>query len=338
MPRTGAGLALLLGVFILSCGWAFWPLVGASTRWRSAYVGGGALIGASFATAPMQVDSLSRAALYGGFISVVGSVLIPAFSPYLRQLFAPGTGGAHVAGGSAERRPPSEGDPLSKITYETTPPNLAVWPKTTGRWLAETWVMKLLEDDEHRVRVEDALGVLGSLAGFSVIAALREMAGSRAALQRNGIAVLTTRDGSEYYFGDMLNTFLLEHPAESVFAQVTAPLRTAGRPVPDPIPIVRRVASTVGSDQFGIPDLPPEHHVDDSAVKIAKAMWPYVYRQAGLDRLPPTTWTNTFLHAIRTLNENSPGVLDDTMRARIVLECAFPAAHIDPETVPREAA
>lgn len=286
-----------------------------------------------------------------GFALVASSILFPALLPYVRHLFGPASGGAHLAdGGFGPRSTPAPmgrperpapgpaSDPLAGIAFETTPPTLAVWPEATGRWLAETWVVKLLEGQEHRVRVEDALGILGSLTGFSVIAALREMAGSRAALQRRGIVVMTTTDGSEYYFGDMLNTFLLEHPAESVFAQVTAPLRVAGKPVPDPIPIVRRVASTLGSDQFGIPDLPPEHYVDDNAVKIAKVMWPHVYRQARLDRLPPGTWTNTFLHAIRTLNENSPGILDDTMRARIVLECAFPTAHLDPETIPLEAA
>lgn len=229
-------------------------------------------------------------------------------------------------------------DPLANINYETKPPQLGVLPEATGRFLGENWVLNLLADQEHRVRIEDALGILGSLAGFSVIAALREMAGSRAALQRAGMAVMSATDGSEYYFGDVLNTFLLEDPAESVFAQVTAPLRQAGKPVPDPLPIVKRVASTVGSDKFGIPDLPPEHRVDDNAVNIAKVMWPHAYRAAALDRLSPQTWTNTFLHAIRVLNEKSPGILDDTMRARIVLECAFPASHLDPETIQSKAA
>lgn len=221
---------------------------------------------------------------------------------------------------------------------EAGAPRLGFWQIGTAKFLAENWVMHAAKGPDGRVRVEDALGVLGSLAGFSVIAASRQIAGSRLGLQRLGIMFVTTTDGSTYHFGGFLNQVLLEHPTESLFAHITAPLRAAGVPVPDTLPIVKRVAETVGSDHYGVLDLPPEHTVDDNPVNIVSAMWASVVRCAALGERPPQTWTATFAEAIRLLNERSPGLLDDTMRARIVLECALRTAHLDPDTIMARAA
>jgi len=212
-------------------------------------------------------------------------------------------------------------------------PQLGFQQIAAAKFLAENWTPHVVADEEGRVRIEDALAVLGSLAGFSVIAALHRIAGSREALQRGGVMVIGTKSGAEYYFGGMLNHVLVDHPVESLLAQVCAPLHAAGSSVPDALLMVNRVAATVGSDEFGVPDLPAEHAVDASAVRVVTLLWNDAVRAAALDELPPQTWTNTFLHAIRILNKNTPGLLDETMRARIVLECALPAAHLDPVAI-----
>ncbi len=213
------------------------------------------------------------------------------------------------------------------------------WPVVTGRYLAENWVMHTLKEEGGRVRLEDALGVLGALAGYSIIAALHRMAGgTRENLQRSGLMVIGTENGTEYYFGDLLNAFLIEDPIQGLYEAACEPLRKAGRPVPDPMPLVQRIASSVGSDQYGIPDLPPEHRVRYRPVDVVNVLWPAVYRAAALDERDPTTWTISFLHAIRVLNEKSPGMIDDAVRAQIVMECAFPTAHLDPDTVLEAAA
>jgi hypothetical protein len=194
------------------------------------------------------------------------------------------------------------------------------------------WLKTTLRD-ERGVRVQTLLGVLGSLAGFACQMAIREQARLRGhPAERITLIEITTKDGRRAFFGDPLNALLLEGP-KSVWA-VTAggahSLGVAAAALPDVREIAGHVSKSLGSDAYGIPRLPKGNELPDTPAAIVKAFWPTVQKTLLHYRIGSAQWPLTLSIAIQRTMIEGKDALDPFVAATIVMECAVPAAKLDP--------
>ena len=188
--------------------------------------------------------------------------------------------------------------------------------------------------DNRGVRVETVLGGLGALAGFC---AVHDVAGrvaeGRLKAEMPGVAIVDTKDGARFWFGNEINAHVVENPHSiwSLTAGMAAKL--GATELPDLDGLFRRVAAALGNDEFGVADLPPEHMPGDSAPSFAREIFPVAARVLGQYDLARGQWPLAVALSIQEIMEMAKDQLDPAMMARIVMEMAVPASKLDPETV-----
>lgn len=182
--------------------------------------------------------------------------------------------------------------------------------------------------DERGIRYEDALAAAGSLLGFSA------SAGSVAALSAApvvdiGINIVETADGSAWLFGDRINDLLIENPV-SALNLVGWHVRTLGGTPPDLLPIVRRMAATVGSADYGQLDLGTAPLPSQDFRAWVQQLWPDI--GPALEGSIPLAqlWPRTLYRSVVTILDMSRDRIDPTLAGRIVAEYALAACHLDP--------
>ncbi len=214
---------------------------------------------------------------------------------------------------------------------------------------------------DRGVQAETLLVSAGALSGFSVIHAVFEaylkpgriqLGDAQAASAGKAIVEAKGADGRNYYFGDVINSFLVATPAPSarpffVWGYLAGIAINAGVPaaeLPDINEMFQRAASTVGGPEFGIPRMPPNLKPMLTPRQAVERLWPAV--RAGLGR---TDWPGAngravdvehwpILCAIATqqLMGQVKGVMDMKVALRLVMESAIFMSKIDPRSVPQE--
>ncbi|KFC74536.1 hypothetical protein FG93_01122 [Bosea sp. LC85] len=203
-------------------------------------------------------------------------------------------------------------------------------PQLVGRILFDM-VGKMIANDRG-VRMEDLLAILASCGGFSCLsAAFSEVLGPTPPTGNN-LTVVEGKDGHRYFFGDLPNRYLIE----SEFALLGLALGMAqacGGTVSLDMAhqTMRRVANTVGGDEFGKPELPTEHRPGDFPINYVRDHWPKALEALNFYEVPPTLRPAAIGFALQRAIEAGQDAIDPTMAARIVIECAVPMAKIDPE-------
>ena len=213
--------------------------------------------------------------------------------------------------------------------------------------------------DSRGVHVETLLTVAGALAGFSAQYAIRETIVKTGKLPEHGVGTdfnggafveIRTDDGSVYYFGDILNSYLVPTPLNNpdfgpgnhcLFNIVGGAVVAAGGRIlsqADYSEIFRRTASTIGTPQFGIPMLPNNHSAAMSPVQALKASWPTA--KTILTRSDPRFFDGVALKSqycpvvlavvINGLVQQAKATLDPSLAMRIVFEAAIPMSKINP--------
>ncbi|MGB8355839.1 MAG: hypothetical protein WCD79_18215 [Chthoniobacteraceae bacterium] len=183
---------------------------------------------------------------------------------------------------------------------------------------------------ERGVHIESFLVVLGSLAGFSCQMAAREkLANPTGGPQAQGSwAIATGSDGTQYYFGDLLNKPLVEDQ-HSVWSLVAGAVQKLGAQIPDVNDIFKHVAGTVGSGGFGVPRIPADHSPGDLPINFLKVAWPKMLPLISQLCDGPGEWPLLFGIAIQEAIGMAKGMINPTLAASIAMEAAVPMSKVD---------
>jgi hypothetical protein len=201
----------------------------------------------------------------------------------------------------------------------------------------EQWLAKELRHVD--ARCETILTAVGALAGFAAQHGIWEavVRPGKMALQQ-AFVIIETRSGETYFFGDFLNNILATQKPEylSVWKIVSAAAKAMGATdLPDMAPIFKNCAETVGSPQFGLPNLPDGHIPSMLPRDALTRFWPGTLKmlRVGSD---PLTCAVDVATAAEQLMLSMKGEIDPALAARIVMEAAIPMSKVDPLTVPKE--
>ena len=186
---------------------------------------------------------------------------------------------------------------------------------------------------ERGVRIEDALAVLASVGGHAcLIAAFDRIMRNGRQMTGGQLVVLGGADGHSYYFGDLPNEYLLESHLSLLSLTLGAAQAHGGAvSLEKAHEVMKHVASTVGTDQFGIPRISGPHRPGDLPFNYVKYITPKIFEALDLYETPVAMRPSAIGFAIQQAIDMGKAVLDPTIAADIVTECAVPAAKFDPK-------
>jgi hypothetical protein len=164
--------------------------------------------------------------------------------------------------------------------------------------------------DASGIHAETVLATLGALAGFGVPMGIREdFIKSGKIAKEAAFTTVTTKDGSTYYFGDLLNEGLVaSRPGNySVWTLVGgAAQRLGAKSLPDLKDLFSHVSRSVGGKEFGVPRLP-----------LRNIQWSLIL---------------AFAAQLFMVNE-AKDIIEPGLAARVVMEAAVPMSKEDPRRV-----
>ncbi len=186
--------------------------------------------------------------------------------------------------------------------------------------------------NDKGVHFESFLTVLGALGGFScqVSVCEQERAGTlpHPGPGKTVWAVANGANGKRYYFGDALNQPLVEGPL-SIWSLVVGILQHLGADRPDIASIFQHIASTVGTDGFGVPRIPEDHAPGDLPLNYIKVVWPHVFPLVKEISAKPADWPVVFGIAMQQAIMMGKDMVPPALCASILMECAVPMSKVD---------
>ena len=186
--------------------------------------------------------------------------------------------------------------------------------------------------DERGIHLESLFCALGALAGRACQDSIRARALSEGKPADAYFTVATTTDGHKYYFGDALNQPLAEDRV-SVWSLVAgAAAHDGAKQLPDLNEIFKHNAAVLGSEQFGIPRLPPEHPVQALPLDYARKLWPDTRKVLVEFAGEPRMWPVAIGLAVQELMAQTRGQVPPALVARIVMESAIPVSKVPIES------
>lgn len=183
---------------------------------------------------------------------------------------------------------------------------------------------------ELGIHTESILGALGALAGYSCQASVRALARAQGLDETAHFFVRAEgADGRAYFFGDALNKPLAEDQY-SVWSIAAGGAQAAGcTDIPEPGDVFAHVAATVGSPEFGLPRLPPEHLLHDTPLNYVEAFWTQIFPMISRFCPDPAHWPILLGLAIQDIMSQARDVLDPCLALKIVMECAVPMSKVE---------
>lgn len=193
-------------------------------------------------------------------------------------------------------------------------------------------VYRMVATAEKGARIEDVLAVLGSVGGYScIIGVLAGLARGGAMPTGHQLVVMSGADGNRYYFGDLPNQALLESHLSLLSLTLGAAQSQGGHVSLDKVhDVMRHVAGTVGRAEFGTPRIAEPHRPGDLPFNYIKFLAPKIFDALDLYEVAKDKWASAIGFAVQRAIDGSKDVLDPTIAADIVTECAVPAAKFDP--------
>ncbi len=182
--------------------------------------------------------------------------------------------------------------------------------------------------NEQGVHAESLMCAAGALAGYACQDAVRSANRAEGRDELSGLSVADTRDGRKYVFGDPLNLPLVEAKM-SLWTVAAGGAQACGcTSFPDVGDIFRHVASSVGSDSFGVPRLPTEHPVHEMPIVYLERLW--IRHAPMVEKFCPRPEDRVLLYAmcIQDLMAQTKTVLDPCVALKIVMESAIPMSKV----------
>jgi hypothetical protein len=185
---------------------------------------------------------------------------------------------------------------------------------------------------EKGARIEDILAILGSVGGYSCIVGVLDSLARRGAVPTgHQLVVMSGADGHRYYFGDLPNEALPESHLSLLSLTLGAAQSHGGHVSLDKVhDVMRHVAASVGRADFGTPRIAEPHRPGDLPFNYIRVFAPKIFEALDLYEVPKDKRASAIGFAIQRAIDGSKGVLDPTIAADIVTECAVPAAKFDP--------
>jgi hypothetical protein len=202
---------------------------------------------------------------------------------------------------------------------------------------------------DRGVHVETLMTVVGSLAGFAAQQAVwDQIRKAGKPVPKDEFAVATTQSGEKFYFGDLLNGYIIPEGARdwTLWGFAAAAAVEAGLPetaLPDYAEIFAHVTRTIGTQDFGIPRVPEDHRPHLMPREALARFWPrakfILERTDGPGPVPNGVavehWPAVIGLVARQFILMSRGALDPGLSLRLVMESAIAMSKIDPETIPK---
>jgi len=208
-------------------------------------------------------------------------------------------------------------------------------------------IAKTLAKD-GRLQLETLFSALGALAGFAAQHAVRqECVVDGGMAEDEAFLIVQSKSGERFYFGDRINRQLApEHPqAMTLFSIVGGEAMRLGakkEELPDVLGIFERVAKSLDSPDFGVPDMPAGHKPYLSPKKSVAVFWNAVVTAftrepvkpvPGFALVEPKLWPL----ALATMAAGYMGQfqkhLSPALAARAFMEAAVPMSKVDPANV-----
>lgn len=186
--------------------------------------------------------------------------------------------------------------------------------------------------DQRGIHLESLFCALGAVAGRACQESVRARALAEGKPAEACFDVATTTDGGKYYFGDALNQPLAEDRVSIWSLVAGAAAHDGGNQLPDLNEIFAHNAKVLGSDQFGVPRLPPEHPVHARPVEYADKLWPAMRPVVAEFAGEPRMWPVAIGLAIQELMGQTRGNIPPGIVVRIVMESAIPVSKIPVES------
>jgi hypothetical protein len=220
---------------------------------------------------------------------------------------------------------------------------------------------------ERGVHAETLLVAIGALAGFAAQtaafvrvekgdvprppgeASLSGEALSQYLRAKGLLVVATTRSGEHFYFGDLINGYLVQQSTSDypLWGFVAAAAIAAGaRPaeLPDYVAMFRRASKTVGTAEFGLMPVAEAHQPHLSARKALDTFWPrakFILSRADAPGPPrdygvrPEHWPLVTALVARQFITLAKDTLDPRIGIALLMEAAITMSKVDPKTVPQ---
>jgi hypothetical protein len=184
------------------------------------------------------------------------------------------------------------------------------------------------------VHIESLLAILGSLAGYSCHVGLREELVDSGKHKENEVfTIVGGKDERQYYFGDLPNELLAEGQASIWGLSVGMAQHLGATSIPDLKEIFTYVSSTVGSSEFGIPNIDIKYEPGDLPINYVKVMWKPLLPLMDKFCDRPTERPILIGLAVQQIIELGKDVIPPKTAVELVMKCAIPMSKIGPEWI-----
>ena len=180
---------------------------------------------------------------------------------------------------------------------------------------------------ERGIHFESFLCVLGSLGGYACQICARENL-QKGPRKDNDFVVVTDKDGKEYYFGDLINSPLVESNY-SIWSFVAGALQNLGKVIPEITDIFKHVSDTIGTENFGIPRVPEGHSPGRTPLQYLNEAGAHLFPIAKEYCDTPEELPALFGIAIQQAIFMGKDTLDPVISANLIMECAIPMSKVN---------
>lgn len=201
---------------------------------------------------------------------------------------------------------------------------------------------------ERGVHAETLLVAIGAITGFAAQNAVWKGV-QKGAVPAGRFNVVTTKAGEKFYFGDALNAYLLPQPGGTdltlwtLVAGQAVQLGIPGSELPSLNDMFSYVAKTIGSENFGVPRVPPEHKSHLTLYQVLKMTWPLACQIMRLplpEKIPAQEpplqeghWPIVMSVVAAQLLKRTKDVLDPRLGIALIMETAIAASKVDPASL-----
>lgn len=185
---------------------------------------------------------------------------------------------------------------------------------------------------ERGVRIEDMLAILGSVGGHAcLLGAMHGIVHGSGKTGGMALVTMTAVDGHKYYFGDAPNALLLESHLSLLSLTLGMAQHLGAKVSLEKVhDVMRHVAGSGGSAEFGIPRIADPHAPGDLPFNYIRHLAPKIFEALDLYEVPMEKRATALGFAIQKALQAAPPGFDLALAVDIVTECAVPAAKFDP--------
>ncbi|MGR3661990.1 MAG: hypothetical protein ACU0CA_12525 [Paracoccaceae bacterium] len=209
--------------------------------------------------------------------------------------------------------------------------------KITGKEITVNLIEMI--KDKRGIRIEIALGILGSLAGFSTsYAVVHEMSRGALKAEMPEVMIVEMKSGEKFMFGEYINRKLaggelIGDQSLSLWSLIAGKAeQLGGSPKLDLNELFSRVAKSAGNPEFGTLSVPELHHPGASPQEIVKGMFAKFLPILERYELPVDQYFLAFALSGQEMMEIGKDCLTSDISVQIFMECAVPASKLDPRS------